>query len=144
MARIFRRKHTAQPIAELNVTNMIDLGFTLLIIFMIATPLFQQEQSIRVNLPSESKSAQQKPEKAPNMHSVWIEANGRYHLDNDAAVLTLPQLKTKLRSFGGGREKIVIHIRGDDAVPYGKVVQVIDELKKLDLLSIAFDTQPKP
>jgi biopolymer transport protein TolR len=144
MARIFRRKHTAQPIAELNVTNMIDLGFTLLIIFMIATPLFQQEQNIRVNLPAEAKSAQQKPDKAINQHTVWIEANGRYHLDNDATVLTLPQLKTKLRSFGGGKDKIVIHIRGDDAAPYGKVVSVIDELKTLDLLTIAFDGKPKP
>jgi biopolymer transport protein TolR len=127
MARIFRRKHTAQPIAELNVTNMIDLGFTLLIIFMIATPLFQQEQTIRVNLPAESKSAQQKPDKATDKHSVWVEANGRYHLDDDPAGLTLPQLKTKLRGLAGGKDKIVIHIRGDDAVPYGKVMQVIDE-----------------
>ena len=34
MARVFRRKHTAHPIADLNVTNLIDLGFMLLIIFM--------------------------------------------------------------------------------------------------------------
>ena len=51
MARNFRRKHTAHPIADLNVTNLIDLGFMLLIIFMVATPLIQQEQKIPVNLP---------------------------------------------------------------------------------------------
>jgi biopolymer transport protein TolR len=144
MARIFRRKHTAQPIAELNVTNMIDLGFTLLIIFMIATPLFQKEQTIRVNLPAESKSPQAKPDKAIDQHSVWVLANGSYHLDNDASALSFPQLRNKLQSYAGGKDKIVIHIRGDDAVPYGKVVQVIDELKKNNLLSLAFDTKPRP
>jgi biopolymer transport protein ExbD len=144
MARVFRRKHAAQPIADLNVTNMIDLGFTLLIIFMIATPLIQQEQTIRVNLPAETKSAQQKPEKTSDQHAVLIEANGSYHLDNDPATLTLPQLRTRLRALAGGRDRIVIHIRGDAAVPYGKVMQVIDELKQLDLLSISFDTKPKP
>ena len=58
MARTFRRRQTAAPISELNVTNLIDLGFTLLIIFMIATPLIQQEQTIPVNLPAEGKKNQ--------------------------------------------------------------------------------------
>ena len=39
MARNFRRPRTAQPIADLNVTNMIDLGFTLLIIDRKSTRL---------------------------------------------------------------------------------------------------------
>ena len=43
MARSFRRQHTRHPISELNVTNLIDVAFTLLIIFMIATPLIQEE-----------------------------------------------------------------------------------------------------
>ena len=47
----FARQRQAHPIAEMNVTNLIDLGFTLLIIFMITTPLIKQEQTIPVNLP---------------------------------------------------------------------------------------------
>ena len=53
MARTFRRQRQTAPISDLNLTNLIDLGFTLLIIFMIATPLINQEQAIRVNLPNE-------------------------------------------------------------------------------------------
>lgn len=56
MARTFKRPRAMQPLSELNVTNLIDVAFTLLIIFMIATPLIQQEQTIPVNLPVESKS----------------------------------------------------------------------------------------
>ena len=60
MARKFRQHQRAHPIADLNVTNLIDLGFMLLVIFMIATPLIQQEQTIPVNLPTVSKAPQTK------------------------------------------------------------------------------------
>src|SRR5574344_1032534 len=63
MARTFRRQRQSHPISELNVTNLIDLGFTLLIIFMIATPLINQEQTMPMQLPITSKSPSQKQEK---------------------------------------------------------------------------------
>src|SRR5512140_3499678 len=78
MARNFRRHRTQNPIADLNVTNLIDLGFMLLIIFMIATPLIQQEQSIQVNLPTESKRTQQTPDKDLTFQSISIDKRGRY------------------------------------------------------------------
>ena len=75
MARTFRRKHAQHPISELNVTNLIDLGFTLLIIFMITTSA-KQEQSIPVNLPSESRSPQVKPDKDARYVAIAIDARG--------------------------------------------------------------------
>ena len=72
MARTFRRKQAAHPISELNVTNLIDVAFTLLIIFMIATPLIQQEQTIPINLPTESKSPQQRPDKDQRFVAISI------------------------------------------------------------------------
>ena len=56
MARNFRRPRSAQPIADLNVTNLIDLGFMLLIIFMVVATVSKQEQSLPVSLPLESKA----------------------------------------------------------------------------------------
>ena len=141
MARTFRRRQTAQPISELNVTNLIDLGFTLLIIFMIATPLINQEQTIPLKLPTESKSAQTRPDADTKFHSVSIKANGQYFLDEKAGPLSMAELKTQLRAFAAEKKKPVIRIRGDEAVPYGKIIQLIDELKKMDLLSVHFDTQ---
>ena len=141
MARTFRRRQTAQPISELNVTNLIDLGFTLLIIFMIATPLINQEQTIPLKLPTESKSTQVRPDADTKFHSVSIKVNGQYFLDEKPVSLSMAELKTQLRAFAGEKKKPVIRIRGDEAVPYGKVIQLIDELKKMDLLSVHFDTQ---
>ncbi|MDO8544057.1 MAG: biopolymer transporter ExbD [Opitutaceae bacterium] len=144
MARKFHRHRGSHPIADLNVTNLIDLGFMLLVIFMVATPLIQQEQTIPVKLPPESKSTQQKPDSKSRFHAVSIDAAGRFYLDNDKTPLSLATLKSRLRAYAADKEKPVIRIRGDDAVPYGKVIQVMDELKKLDLMSVTFDTQAAP
>lgn len=141
MARNFRRQRSAQPIADLNVTNLIDLGFMLLIIFMVATPLINQEQSIPLKLPAESKSAQAKPDKDAKFVAVSIDAQGRYYVDNRATALSLAELKTRLRGYAAEKTKPVVRLRGDGAVPYQKIVQVMDELKKLDLTSVQFDTQ---
>lgn len=143
MARNFRRQRASHPIADLNVTNLIDLGFILLIIFMIATPLIQQEQTIPVKLPAESKSPQQKATK-DKYHSVSIDATGRLYLDDDISPLTLSVLKSRLAVYAGAKEKPVVRIRGDRAVAFEKVIQVMDELKKLDLTSVTFDTQTSP
>ena len=84
MARSFRRQHTTHPISELNVTNLIDVAFTLLIIFMIATPLIQEEQTIQVNLPTESKRPQDKPDKDLTFQSIAIDKRGVYYFGNNA------------------------------------------------------------
>jgi len=77
MARNFRRLRTSHPIADLNVTNLIDLGFMLLIIFMIVSSVSKQEQSIQVNLPTESKRPQDKPDKDLTFQSISIDRRGR-------------------------------------------------------------------
>jgi biopolymer transport protein TolR len=144
MARNFRRQRASHPIADLNVTNLIDLGFILLIIFMIATPLIQQEQTIPIKLPGESKSPQQKADPKTIYHAVSIDAQGRFYLDSDTTPLTLSVLKSRLAVYAKEKDNVVVRIRGDEAVAYGKIVQVMDELKKLNLTSVMFDTQTKP
>lgn len=73
MARTFRTRRSMHAVAELNVTNLIDVAFTLLIIFMIATPLINnQEQTIPLNLPVESQSEQAKPDPDTKFVSVSV------------------------------------------------------------------------
>lgn len=139
MARTFRRKQPAHPIAELNVTNLIDVAFTLLIIFMIATPLIQQEQTIPVNLPVESKSAQPRPDKAQRFVAISIDGKGGYYVSDQP--VSFRELQSKLRAFAGEAKPPVIRIRGDAKVPYEKVIQLMDELKKNNLSKVTFDTQ---
>ncbi len=137
--RNFRRQRQSSPISEMNLTNLIDLGFTLLIIFMIATPLINQEQTIPVNLPVESKSAQIKPDKNTRFVAIAIKADGSYYLDN--VRVGFPELELRLRALGAGPRDTVIRIRADSNVQYQKIITLMDELKKNNLSKITFDTQ---
>ena len=55
MARNFHRKQGISALNDLNVTPLMDLAFSLLIIFMVSTPLL--EQSIDVNLPTQAPTS---------------------------------------------------------------------------------------
>jgi len=125
----------------MNVTNLIDLGFTLLIIFMIATPLINQEQTIPVNLPMESRSAQQKVDKSLRFVAISVDAKGNYYLEDRVTPVAMAELRSRLRLYAAESKPPVIRIRGDARVPYEKIVQVMDELKKVNLLKFTFDTQ---
>ena len=75
MARSFTRKNKLSVISELNVTPLIDLAFSLLIIFMITTPVIEQYN--RVNLPDQSSSAKQPPPPAEDKY-ITIDQAGDY------------------------------------------------------------------
>lgn len=139
MARTFRRQRQAHPIAELNVTNLIDLGFTLLIIFMIATSYSKQEQTIPLKLPTESQSPQVKA--AANQHFVAlsIDSAGLFYVDNQQ--VDLPELRERLTQLAAEPRKPVMRLRIDAQVPWQKTITLMDELKKAGLSDITFDTQ---
>ncbi len=143
MARTFRRPRASHPIAELNVTNLIDLGFTLLIIFMIATTFSKQEQTIPVNLPGQSKTLQSKPDPSVHFLVIVIDARGNYYLDGKGGPLSIAELRNRFQSSAAEATPPVVRIRADKTVPYEKVVAVMDELTKANLLKFNFDTQEK-
>ena|SRR5882724_8941786 len=139
MARTFRRQRQMHPIAELNVTNLIDLGFTLLIIFMIATPLIQQEQAIHVNLPVESRRPQEKPEKDVTFQSISINKAGEYYWGSRR--IQPRELGPLLEEAAQKAKPPVINISADGTVPYQRVISLVDEVKKHNLSKISFHTQ---
>lgn len=143
MARNFRRHRAAQPISDLNVTNLIDLAFILLVVFMIATPLIQQEQTIPVNLPTVSKSQQIKVDKDDRFVAVAVDAKG-YYVDNRTTPVTLAELRSRLRGYAAETKPPVIRIRGDAAIPYQRVAELFNEVQKAGLTRFTIDSQIKP
>jgi biopolymer transport protein TolR len=141
MARTFRRPRQTHPIAEMNVTNLIDLGFTLLIIFMITTSASNQEQTIPVTLPSESKSVQQRVDKSIHFVAVSVDSKGNFYLEQRPTPIGLAELRSRLSLYAAEAKPPVIRIRADAGVPWQKMVQLMDELKKANLMKFTFDTQ---
>jgi biopolymer transport protein ExbD len=140
MARNFRRHRTAHPIADLNVTNLIDLGFILLVIFMIATPLIQQEQTIPVNLPTVAKSPQSKADPNDRFVAVGVDAKG-FYVDNNRVPLSLSELRLRLHAFATELKPPVIRIKGDAAVPYQRVAELFNEVQRAGLTRFMIDSK---
>jgi biopolymer transport protein TolR len=140
MARNFRRHRVSHPIADLNVTNLIDLGFMLLIIFMlVANPALQKEQKMDMNLPVASASPQQPPDPTQRTESITILPNGNVLLGESP--LTLRQLSVKLAAFGKEPKPPIIELRMDAKTTAQQIVSVLDELKKNNLSKMAIPTQ---
>ena len=141
MARIFRRHKTSNPIADLNITNLVDLGFTLLIIFMIATPLIQQEQTIPVNLPSESRRGQPKPPAETEFKPITIDRNGQYYFGSSP--VTFKELEGLVAELGVREKQPVIRIRADQSLQYQQVIRMMNLLMRNNLAKITFDTDTR-
>lgn len=142
MARTFRRHRSTHPIADLNVTNLIDLGFMLLIIFMlVANPAMQKEQTLPVNLPTVAKAPEQKSDPSDRFVAVGVDARGRFYVENRNTPLTTEELRSQLRGFARQPKPPVIRIRGDNAVPYQKVAELFTEVQNAGLTRFTIDSQ---
>ena len=137
MARTFKRQRSLHPVAELNITNMVDLGFTLLIIFMIATPLIQQPQSIPIDLPVVGSSPQKQSKEQAQL--IAVDRNGNYYWGERRT--NLAQIRVNLATLAENPKPPVIRIEADFSLQYQQVVSVLDEVKKVGLSRISLDTQ---
>ena len=137
MARTFHRPRANHAISELNVIPLIDLAFSLLIIFMISTPLIKNnERTIPVDLPVSVQSPARKPEL--RFVTVVIVPGG-YNVDGTA--MSAAQLERLLRGYTGSSNQPVFSIRADRNIPYQEVVTLLDLLSRNNLNKISLDTQ---
>ena len=123
------------PMAEINVTPLVDVMLVLLIIFMITAPMLQHE--LDVNLPVATGTPQGNAE---DRVVLTVNKQGNIYLDQTA--YTLDTLRPKLQALYQTRRTKDIFLRADADVPYGKVVQVMDEVKKAGILKLGMITQP--
>ena len=136
MARTFSRKRPLQAVSEINVTPLLDLAFSLLIIFMIAAPLL--EQSIEVQLPVET--ARPQTERDPDrIETITIDAEGQVFWGDDA--VDAAALQQRLAEAAARPQAPIIAVRGDARVPYQAVIGVVDAIKAERLTRLMLDTR---
>lgn len=123
---------------ELNVTPLMDLAFSLLIIFMISTPLL--EQTIPVNLPKQdANSASVRPD--IDFQLITINADGQIYWGKQP--VDLVGLNSLLASLSKTQDPPAISLRADRNLIYQKVIDVIDAIKRNNLTKLHLDTEVK-
>ena len=125
-----------QAVSEINVTPLLDLAFSLLIIFMIAAPLL--EQSIEVELPVES-ARPQSPRDPDRIETITIDAEGNVFWGGEA--VDAAGLAERLREAAALPEPPILAVRGDASVRYQAVIDVIDAIKAQRLTRLMLDTR---
>jgi biopolymer transport protein TolR len=118
-----------QPLAEINVTPLVDVMLVLLIVFMITAPLLAA--GLRVDLPQAKTALAQNP-KEPVV--VTIGRDGQLLLGREPVQRDALAMAVKVQLAGDLRP---IHLRGDREVPYGEIVALIDHLAANGLTKVA-------
>jgi biopolymer transport protein TolR len=128
-------------VSEINVVPYIDVMLVLLIIFMVTAPLITQ--GVKVDLPKAEAAALTEDSIPPMVASV--DAQGKYYLNVgksqeepmsavDLAVLVAAQLKVE--------PKTPVVVKGDGAVPYSEVIQLMVLLQRAGVPSVGLMTDP--
>ncbi|MDP2819482.1 MAG: biopolymer transporter ExbD [Polaromonas sp.] len=125
------RTQGAQPFSEINVTPLVDVMLVLVVIFIITAPLLAS--SIRLDLPR-SDAAQS--HEAPQFVTLVVDKRGQAFL-NDRPV-SAEQMAQSLRQSATLNPDTEVQLRADEAVPYGRIVEVMGIAQKAGLNRIGF------
>lgn len=110
-----------RPLAEINVTPLVDVMLVLLVVFMITAPMLAA--GIRVDLPRAS-AARPLPPREPVV--VAVARDGALFLGTEA--VAREALVAAVRQRLGEDGDRAVHVRGDREAPYGDIVAVVDLL----------------
>jgi biopolymer transport protein TolR len=131
------RAKGGKPMSEINVTPLVDVMLVLVVIFILTAPLLAS--SIKLDLPN-SDAAKAGASDTPV--TVVINRSGQVYF-NERAV-SADELSARLQEAARIRPETEVHLRADEAVPYGKVVEVMGAAQKAGLSRIGFAAEPAP
>lgn len=130
------RRTRYQPMAEINVTPMVDVMLVLLIVFMVAAPLLSV--GVPVNLPKAGAQSLQGDEEPL---ALSINAAGKIFIEENE--IPLADLVTRLTAIVGSGYEQRIYVRGDKDVPYGRVAAVVARINAAGFARVALVTDNK-
>lgn len=120
--RCCSRKKKATILTDISMTPLIDTALTLLIIFMITAPMAQN--AIRVTLP---KGQAKEGNDIQQELIVYVNKDGTLFF-NDKMISTNALIKQVKDMIGTDQEK-TIFVKADQAVSYGTVIELVDQIK---------------
>ena len=129
-----RRRGSYVPMSEINVTPMVDVMLVLLVVFMVSAPLMTV--GVPVDLP-QTDAAQMVGQDEPMV--VSVNAKGEVFLQETK--ITLEQLVPRLVAITQNKKDTRIFVRGDKAIAYGQVMEVMGTVNLAGFNRVALLTQ---
>lgn len=133
-----RAKPKRELMATLNITPMVDIAFTLLVIFMMTAPLLQQ--GMPVNLP---KAHAQDLKRTQTDLILTIQGDGKMFIGEDSTPILSEQLEEKLRAIYATKMKKDIFLKADENLQYKTIIKVMSVAKLAGVDRIGMLTQPE-
>jgi len=118
---------------DINITPMLDLAYVLLVIFIIMTTA--SVQGIKVELPKASATVSLSK---PQTQVISVANNGNIYLN--AYPVTISDLENRLKTQKSLTPDFPVVLKGDAAVQYQKVMEVLDLLRRIDLPHVGLVT----
>lgn len=133
MSRLRKRLGDTTQFPEVSLTPLIDTALTLLIIFMVAAPMMQN--NIKVNLPNgASKELNEQQE-----FVVTLTKQGQLFFNNYPVAHS--DLAAKVTDAMAQQLETPIYIRADKKIDYGQVIDVVESLKKAGIQQVALSIE---
>ena len=129
----FHTQSDQEMMSEINVTPLVDVMLVLLVVFIVTAPLLSQ--SLEVKLPRTVAVASVMVNK---QQIVAIDARGQVTLDS--LVLSDIKLSQRLTEAAAGLNNFELHVHADEAVPYGRVAQIMAIAQRAGVSKLSFMT----
>lgn len=136
MARLGRRRRGLPLTADINVASLVDVAFTLLVIFIIAAPILQG--GIEVQLPKAASA----PITAQEGVIVTVARDGSLYI-GEVKAQTMEDFLAIYPQYVKNQNARSVYVKGDRDVNYGRVLQVIGALKRLDVADVGLVADPE-
>ncbi|MDA7414997.1 biopolymer transporter ExbD [Xenophilus arseniciresistens] len=128
---------TKKRAGGINITPFVDVLLVVLVIFILTSNA--SIPGLKVDLPKASASVALEK---PKTKAVTIDNGGNVFLD--AYPVTLAELEQRLRTEKALAPDFPVIVRGDSAVQYAKVVEVLDLLRRIELNQVGLVTGKPP
>ncbi len=128
------------PVANINVTPLVDVMLVLLVIFMVTAPMLQQ--GVDVNLPKATTAPLQG---SSEQIVLSLDDGGKIFLGagNEVPLATLPDKMKAIMSLRKPEDQKV-YIKADEALNYGRIMEVMGNLHKAGITQIGLVSSPHP
>lgn len=124
------------PMADINVTPMVDVMLVLLVIFIITAPLFTH--AIKLELPNaQAQAAPEKPE------TITLAINGEGKLFWNNASVSRDELSQRIATASQKKPQPELQLRADKSTRYEVIAQVMAAAQNGGMNKIGFVTDPK-